>query len=144
MNKVKFIKLRKSPKGYIPLVITFYPLLKDVGNIIHKNLYLLYMNQETQRVFTPPAVEFNCKILWRLNILHHIGLWQGCVHYFWLQLEFCIPPLFDGVFYKIFFLSGIMINFSEFDHCTKNSTTAITNYQFVNIALFIKNVELKP
>ena len=90
------------------------------------------------------AVEFNRKILRRLNILRHIGLWQGCVHYFWLQLEFCIPSLFDGVFYKKFFLSGIMINFSEFDHRTKNSTTAIANYQFVNIALFIKNIELEP
>ena len=90
------------------------------------------------------TVKFNHKILQRLNILRLIGLQQGRVHYFWLQLEFCIPPLFDGVFYKKFFLPGIMINFSEFDHRTKNSTTAIMNYQFVKIALFIKNVKLEP
>ena len=41
MNEVKF-------SG-----ITFRPLIKDAGNIIHKTLYLLYMDQETQRVFTP-------------------------------------------------------------------------------------------
>ena len=52
MNKVKFSgnwdknKTKKKSKG-VPLVITFHLLLKDVGNIIHKNLYLLYMDQET-------------------------------------------------------------------------------------------------
>ena len=57
MNKVKFSghwnknKAKKKSKG-VPLVITFHPLLKDVGNISHKNLYLLYMDQESQRVFT--------------------------------------------------------------------------------------------
>ena len=41
MNKVKFSghwdknKAKKKSKG-VPLVITFHPLLKDVGNIIHK------------------------------------------------------------------------------------------------------------
>ena len=64
MNKVKFSghwdknKAKKKSKG-VPLVITFHPLLKDVGNIIHKNLYLLYMEQETQRVFMPgPMITF--------------------------------------------------------------------------------------
>ena len=43
----------------VPLVITFHPLLKDVGNIIHKNLYLLYTDQEAQRAFTPgPMITF--------------------------------------------------------------------------------------
>ena len=64
MNKVKFSghqdknKAKKKSKG-VPLVITFHPLLKDVGNIIHKNLYLLYTDQEAQRVFTPgPMITF--------------------------------------------------------------------------------------
>ena len=64
MNKVKFSrhwdknKANKKSKG-APLVITFHPLLKDVGNIIHKNLYLLYTDQEAQRVFTPePMITF--------------------------------------------------------------------------------------
>ena len=57
MNNVTFSgnwdknKTKKKSKG-VPLVLTFHPLLKDVGNIIHKNLYLLYMEQEAQRVFT--------------------------------------------------------------------------------------------
>ena len=52
MNKVKFSgdwdknKTKKKSKG-VPLVITFHPLINDFGNIIHKNLYLLYMDQET-------------------------------------------------------------------------------------------------
>ena len=51
-------KAKKKSKG-VPLVITFHPLLKGVGNIVHKNLYLLYMDQETQSVFTPgPMITF--------------------------------------------------------------------------------------
>ena len=63
-NKVKFLgnrdenKSKKKSKG-VPLVITFHTLLKDAGNIIHKNLHLLYMDQEAQRVFTPePMITF--------------------------------------------------------------------------------------
>ena len=64
MDKVKFSghwdksKAKEKSKG-VPSVINFPPLLKDVGNIIHKNLYLLYMDQEAQRVFTPgPMITF--------------------------------------------------------------------------------------
>ena len=64
MNKVKFSghwdknKAKKKSKG-VPLVITFHPLLKDVGSIIYKNLYLLYTDQEAQRVFLPgPMITF--------------------------------------------------------------------------------------
>ena len=43
----------------VPLVIKFHALLKDFGNIIHKNLCLLYMDQETQNAFTPgPRMTF--------------------------------------------------------------------------------------
>ena len=38
-------KNKKKSKG-APTVITFHPLLKGVGNIIHKNLYLLCMDRE--------------------------------------------------------------------------------------------------
>ena len=49
---------KQKLKG-LPLVITFYLLIKSFGNIIHKDLYLLYMNQEAQRVFTPgPMITF--------------------------------------------------------------------------------------
>ena len=53
MRKVKFLddwnknKTKKKSKG-IPLVITFHNLLKDFGNIIHKNLCSLYMDQKAQ------------------------------------------------------------------------------------------------
>ena len=64
MNKVKLSgdwnkkKPKKKSKG-APLVITFHPLLKDFANKIHKNLYLLYMDQEAQRAFTPgPMIIF--------------------------------------------------------------------------------------
>ena len=64
MNKVKFSshwdknKAKKKSKG-VPLVITFHPLLKDFGNIIPKNFYLLYTDQEAQRGFTPgPMITF--------------------------------------------------------------------------------------
>ena len=63
-NKVKFSsnrdknKSKKKSKG-VPLVITFHPLLNDAANVIPKNLYLLYMDQEAQRVFTPgPMITF--------------------------------------------------------------------------------------
>ena len=65
MNKVKFSghwdknKTKKKSKG-VPLVITFRPLLKDFANIIQKNLYLLYMDQETQRLFMHgPIITFS-------------------------------------------------------------------------------------
>ena len=61
MNKVKFSvgwdknKTKKKSKE-LPLVITFHPLLEDFGDIIHKNLYLLHMDQENQRFFTPGSM----------------------------------------------------------------------------------------
>ena len=43
----------------MPLVVTYQPLLKDIGNIVHKKLYLLYMDQEAQKRFTPrPMITF--------------------------------------------------------------------------------------
>ena len=44
----------KKSKG-LPLLITC-PLIKSFGNIIHKNLYLLYMDQEVQRRFISGAM----------------------------------------------------------------------------------------
>ena len=47
MNKVKFSdhwnknNAKKKSKG-VPLVITFQPLLKDVSNLIHKNLFVIH------------------------------------------------------------------------------------------------------
>ena len=65
MNEVKFSgnwdqnKTKKKSKG-VPLVITFHTLFKDFANIIQKNLYLLYRDQEAQIVFTPgPMITFH-------------------------------------------------------------------------------------
>ena len=64
MKKVKFPrdwdknKTKKKSKG-VQLVINFHPLLKDFGNIIYKNLYLLYVDHKAQSVFAPgPMVTF--------------------------------------------------------------------------------------
>ena len=64
ISKVKFSghwnknQIKKKFKG-VSLVITFHPLLKNFDNIIQKNLYLLHMDQETQRIFTPaPMITF--------------------------------------------------------------------------------------
>ena len=55
-SKVKFSGQRvfhrtKVEKG-VPLVVTYHPLLKTIGKIIHDNLYLLYMNEELKHLFT--------------------------------------------------------------------------------------------
>ena len=48
----------KVEKG-VPLVVTYHPLLKTIGKIIHDNLYLLYTNEELKHLFTPgPMVSF--------------------------------------------------------------------------------------
>ena len=64
MNKVKFSFIdsnnrnRTNRKG-IPFVVTFHPLLKCLGNILHKNFYLLQMNEEVKKVFSlRPMVSF--------------------------------------------------------------------------------------
>ena len=62
-SKVKFSGRRvfhraKVGKG-VPLVVTYHPLLKTIGEIIHDNLYLLYMNEELKHLLTPsPMVLF--------------------------------------------------------------------------------------
>ena len=44
-------KAKKKSKG-VPLVITFHSLLKDVRNMIHKNLYLLHTDEEAQSFYS--------------------------------------------------------------------------------------------
>ena len=62
MKKVKFSKVsstrKDNPKG-VPLVVTYHPGLKNINQIINKNVHLLYMDQEVKKVFTPkPMVSF--------------------------------------------------------------------------------------
>ena len=42
-------KSRES-KG-VPLVITFHPKFKSIGQLLNKHLHILYMDQETKNVF---------------------------------------------------------------------------------------------
>ena len=63
MNKVKFNvdneRSNNRQKKGIPFVVTIQPELKVLQNTINKHLYLLYMNDEVKRVFTPkPMVSF--------------------------------------------------------------------------------------
>ena len=56
-SKVKFpgrkvFHRTKVEKGVL-LVVTYHPLLKTIGKIIHDNLYLLHMNEELKHLLTP-------------------------------------------------------------------------------------------
>ena len=63
MDKVKFSNIErrsnsKTQKG-IPLVVTYHPLLKSLSSIVNNNIYLLHMDQEVKRTFTPqPMVSY--------------------------------------------------------------------------------------
>ena len=51
--------MNKNNKS-VPLVITHHLLLKSVGTISHKHLFLLFMVKEFKTVYTPaPTVSFN-------------------------------------------------------------------------------------
>ena len=62
MKKVRFSKqghISKKVEKEIPIVVTYHPLLNKLSSIIHRNLYLLYVNQEVKNVFTPgPIVSY--------------------------------------------------------------------------------------
>ena len=53
MEKVKFKKQIFSRRGGVtkgvPLVITYHPLLKSVGTILYKHLYLLHKDKKLKR-----------------------------------------------------------------------------------------------
>ena len=44
---------KHNSKKSIPLVVMYHPLLKSLPKITSKNLYLLYMDEEAQILFTP-------------------------------------------------------------------------------------------
>ena len=63
MEKVKFKKQVFSRRGGVTkgmsLVITYHPLLKSVGTILYKHLYLRHMDKEVKKVFSvAPIVSF--------------------------------------------------------------------------------------
>ena len=63
MGKVNFRENKKKSgvnknKG-IPFVVTYHPKLKNLSKIIKDNLYLLYINDEIKKTFTPsPMISF--------------------------------------------------------------------------------------
>ena len=62
MKKVRFAeqdqKSKKVEKG-VPFVVTYHPLLSKLSSLIHRNLYLLYINQEVKNIFTSgPIVSY--------------------------------------------------------------------------------------
>ena len=60
IDKVKFSNIeRKSDRKTqkcIPLVVTYQPLLKSLSSIVNKSIYLLHMDQEVKRTFTPETM----------------------------------------------------------------------------------------
>ena len=48
-------------KKSVPLVITYHSLLKSVGTVLYKHLYLLHMDKEVKKVF-PVALIVSFKI----------------------------------------------------------------------------------
>ena len=56
LKKVKLgkggIKKAKGVKG-ISFVVTYHPQLKNLGRIINQNIFLLNMNEETKKAFSP-------------------------------------------------------------------------------------------
>ena len=56
---------QRKEKG-IHFVVTYHPILKNVCNIIRKNLYLLYMNEEAKKVFIPGTM-ISFRGAWKLS-----------------------------------------------------------------------------
>ena len=47
---------RETSLKVIPFVVTYNPILKSMDKVILKNLNLLYMVKEVNRVFTPKPI----------------------------------------------------------------------------------------
>ena len=64
MSKDKFnfskkINPKEREEKGVPLVVTYHPSLNCLSKIIRDNLYLLYMNNEVKKVFSPkPMISF--------------------------------------------------------------------------------------
>ena len=62
VNNVNNRSRGKSIKG-VPFVLTYHPKLKSLNKILTKNLYLLYMDKEVKKIFTPkPMISFRIAI----------------------------------------------------------------------------------
>ena len=62
MKKVRFfpanLQNKKREKG-VPFVVTYHPILNSLSKIIQGNMYILNMNEEVRKTFSPgPMVSF--------------------------------------------------------------------------------------
>ena len=63
-KKLKFLKngnvvRQRDPRKGVPFVLTYHTLFKSIAIIINKDLNLLYMDNEVEKVFTPkPMISF--------------------------------------------------------------------------------------
>ena len=67
MKKVRFfpanLQNKKREEG-VPFVVTYHPILNRFSKIIRDNMYLLNMNEEVRKTFSPgPMVSF--RIHWK-------------------------------------------------------------------------------
>ena len=52
-------KSNSETQKVIPLVVTYHPLLQSLSSIVNNNIYLLHMDQEVKRTFTPqPMISY--------------------------------------------------------------------------------------
>ena len=63
MDKVKFPNIERKSNSktqkVLPLAVTYHPLLKSLSSMVNNNIYLLHMDQEVKRIFTPkPMVSY--------------------------------------------------------------------------------------
>ena len=61
IKKVKFSQISSTRKDYTKgvFVVTDHPGFKNIDQLVNRNLFLLYMDQELKKVFTPkPLVSF--------------------------------------------------------------------------------------
>ena len=52
----QILRERETSLKVIPFVVTYNPILKLMDKVILKNLNLLYMDKEVNRVFTPKPI----------------------------------------------------------------------------------------
>ena len=52
----QILRERETSLKVIPFVVTYNPILKSMDKVILKNLNLLYMDKEVNRVFTPKPI----------------------------------------------------------------------------------------
>ena len=116
LGKVKFSnEVGNKPQG-IPFVVTYYPILKKIGNIIKKILYLLCVNEEAKKVFTLGHM-VSCRSARKLSSnlvrakLYPIERTVGSLKCSGKRCQTCL-------------------NVNETDACTTTGKTYKINYQF--------------